>query len=181
MPKFVGCIYYFKKNQIAESIFNKAITLKGEYDKVGFVRLNNKENEEPLISVAMAINGETPIPNDGSIKADMMYYKKITSNVITGKAILTNANYNKTNGEDIPAKCYPAIVHFNGLYTYEYCYEIEVYRLNHLNQHRLLLQIISWTMLTLPHKIKINMKSIFRPAYRLLFGYRKILINVRGE
>ena len=89
MPKFVGCIYYFKKNKIVEEIFRKAIEFKNDYDGLGFVRLNGKENEEPLLSVAMALNGESAIPNDGTIKADMMYYGKLSSNILSGYARLT--------------------------------------------------------------------------------------------
>ena len=181
MPKFVGCLYYFKNNAAAKEVFEKAIALKDDYDQLGFIRLNGKENEEPLFSVAMAVNGESPIPNNGEIKADMMYYKNIRSNVLNGRAKLWGSNTSITNGEHIPDAAQPAIVHFNGLFTYDYPYLAEIFRLSHAGNNRTIILLMSQLYYTIPDKSKRILKFVLRPAYRLLFGYRKIAINVRGE
>ena len=44
------------------------------YDELGLVRLRGTANEKPLVGLAMALHGQSPIPEDGSIKAEPMFF-----------------------------------------------------------------------------------------------------------
>lgn len=172
MPKFVGSLYYFKKNTIAEKIFENARELKNNYDGLGFVRLRNKENEEPLFAVAMAIAGQSLQPNNKDIKTDLMYYQRIRSNVLKGRVSADGALKEMTGGEQIPDIATPAILHFNGPYSDSYVYKSEVYRLH--NSHLKALETRIYLGFYLPHVVDKALKDIFRPLYRSIWGYRPV-------
>jgi hypothetical protein len=172
MPKFVGSVYYFKKDDKAQHIFETASELKNRYDELGFVRLRDKENEEPLFAVAMQLENESLINNPGAIKADLMYYKSIVSDVLAGKAFVSKPILEITGGEKIPDDGFPAILHFNGSYSESYHYKIEAFRLNH--QNLIALNLAAFIKIKLPYIIKAGLKNSFRPVYHFLLGYRKI-------
>ena len=174
MPKFVGCIYYFKNNSIAKSIFQKASELKNEYDALGFVRLAGKENEEPLIAVAMAINNEELLANDGTIKADMMYYEKVNSNVLRGYAFAKDPILEITGCETIPKEAHPAVLHFNAVFSDHFHYQKEVFRLDHASYNNNLLSFLVWSLFNTPHNSKLFIKGTLRPLYRYFWGYRDV-------
>jgi hypothetical protein len=174
IPKFVGSVYYFKKNNVSSEIFKAAADLKEKYDELGFIRLRNKENEEPLFAVAMSQYKEELLANDGAIKADMMYYKTITANILKGKATLTDPIFEITGGETIPRISYPAIVHFNGSFADGYHYQVECIRLSHTKVNRHLLEVRILLFHTLPEKVIRTAKNILRPTVNFLIGHRKI-------
>lgn len=179
MPKFVGCIYYFKNNPIAQSVFQKASEFKNDYDALGFVRLAGKENEEPLLAVAMALNNETLVPNDGTIKCDLMYYKKVRSNVLRGYTFATAPVLEITGGEAIPSEANPAILHFNDAFTDHYQYKAEVFRLDHAAYNRTVLEFLVRILFTIPNTSKLAAKNILRPLYHYIWGYRDVRKNKR--
>jgi len=172
MPKFVGSVYFFKKDTKAGHIFEVASELKNRYDELGFVRLRDKENEEPLFAVSLKMENEDLITNDGTIKADLMYYKNVVSNVVTGKAFVSEPIIKITGGEKIQENCSPAILHFNGPYSESYHYKMEDFRLSHNNL--LALNFAAFIKIKLPHIITTSFKNLFRPVYRRFLGYRSI-------
>jgi hypothetical protein len=172
MPKFVGSVYFFKKDAKAGHIFEVASGLKSRYDELGFVRLRDKENEEPLFAVSLKLENEDLIFNDGTIKADLMYYKNVVSNVLTGKAFVSGPIVKITGGEEIQENCSPAILHFNGPYTESYHYKMEAFRLN--NNNLAALNLVAFIKIKLPHIINTSLKNMLRPVYRLFLGYRRI-------
>lgn len=179
LPKFVGSVYYFKKDTIAEKIFNCAADLKANYDSLGFVRLRNKENEEPLFAVAMALNNEHLLNNNGFVKADLMYYKIIHANILAGLAITKDPIRDITGGENIPVTAKPAILHFNGAATDMPLYRSEVFRLNHLKANKNIISLKAWMYYQLPYSLKQLIKNMFRPIYHIVFGSRSIKQNQR--
>jgi hypothetical protein len=174
MPKFVGSVYYFKKDFKAKRIFKTAEELKKRYDELGFVRLRGKENEEPLFAVALAMEGETLLPNKGTIKADMMYYKKIACNVLNGKAIVSKPILDIAGGEMIPDNACPAILHFNGSFSEGYHYKSESFRLRYNSYNVHAVNALSFINFKVSDTIKSGFKNCFRPVYRFIWGYRKI-------
>lgn len=174
MPKFVGSVYFFRNNSIAKRIFEKASELKSNYDALDFVRLAGKENEEPLLAVAMAMNKETLVPNDGTAKCDLMYYKNITSNILRGIAFAENPILAITCGEEIPKVAHPAILHFNDVFTEHYYYQSELFRLDHSNYNKTILELLVLILFTIPGKSMQSAKKILRPIYRFIWGYRNV-------
>lgn len=174
MPKFVGSVYYYKKNEVVNKIFDTAIKLRDQYDQLNFVRLRNAENEEPLLAVAMALNNETVLANDGSIKADAMFYRHITCNVSTGLTKLTKPLQEIAQNEIIPPISTPAIIHFNASFSESFVYKSDIFRLNHPHYHSLVINSIIFLKFKAADYIQSAFKKIFRPVYHLIFGFRKI-------
>lgn len=170
-PKFVGSVYYFKKNEISKSIFQMASNLKARYDELGFIRLRGKENEEPLFASAMANYHQQPIIDDGSIKADAMFFDEFNCNILQGKAKLKN---NKLlNTYHTPKKSCPAIVHYNDRYTEMAVYLSEQYRLQ-TTLPPALANIVAQIKFNLPAQISNSIKQILRPLYHKILGPSKI-------
>jgi hypothetical protein len=185
LPRFVGGIYYLEKNEISRRVFEYARTLLPQYDNLGLVRLRGKENEEPLLAIAMATFGETPIEEDGSIKADRMFYTYYAANVLIGKARLWN------NDNSYPANAYfrisesrPIIVHYNSNFAENFEYYAECKRLYLSVVYKLpnrLINFISKVRYELPGKSVGSLKDIARPYYRALFGIRSIKESNRSD
>lgn len=177
MPRFIGGIYYLEKTALADKVFSKARELLQDYDQIGLVRLRGKENEEPLLSLAMAFYGLKPLPEDGSIKAERMSYENIKSNLLSGEVELRNPNAFPTWVE--VRKSTPLIVHYNGSYT-DYYYQREVTRLylHSLFSSKQLASAIIFPG-TLIYLAKNKLKETFRPYYRSLFGFRRLKLLKR--
>jgi hypothetical protein len=62
---FNGGVYYFKKNQKAETIFNKAKDIVKNYDAYNIVKVRGEIADEPLMSLAMGIYEQEPIDDHG--------------------------------------------------------------------------------------------------------------------
>ncbi|WP_199120909.1 hypothetical protein [Pedobacter sp. ASV28] len=180
LPVFVGSVYYFKQGQIAANIFKKATQLKSDYDHYGFIRLRGKENEEPLIAVAMSLYGETTLQNT-SIKADAMFYKRINSNVIRGKndllAIQNNFNIKDTYANESVRNI--PIIHFNASFSDGWNYKLEQFRLKNIHLPQNLVDIAGQMGIKYPAILKIWTKEILRPIYRSIFGFRKVSTSKR--
>jgi len=177
MPAFVGSIYYFKKDRNAAKVFEKASELKKRYDEFGFIRLRDKENEEPLFAVALQLQNESLLYNSGTIKADLMCYENIVSNVLLGKTFVSNPISKITDCAQLPGPISPAILHFNGPFSESYHYKIEDFRLN--NNYLFGLNLVAFIKIKLPYQISETFKNYFRPVYHSFFGYRRIEKNKR--
>lgn len=178
LPWFVGSVYFFKNSAITKQVIAKARELKNQYDELGFVRLRGKENEEPLLAVAMSIYDQHTIADDGLIKSDLMFYDEFSSNIITGKAILTNNSPSKTNGKELSVVS-PMIVHFNDSFSETVEYLAEEYRLKHLQQNRYLTAIYILFKLKAKSRIIKMTKDILRPLFHKIVGPMKVKKNKR--
>lgn len=176
MPRFVGGVYYLEKSPTAEKVFDFARTLKPRYDELGFIRLRGVENEEPLIALGMAKYNQKVIPEDGSIKADRMFFKYCRTNVLKGKAEFWNEGA-------FPEKVYfkikqanPLIGHFNASFAENYEYNSESHRLTlrSIGLPVAISNLYSGIFILFPGKLKENLKQTLRPVYRKLFGFRSV-------
>jgi hypothetical protein len=177
LPRFVGGIYYLEKNATSQLIFEQARSLISQYDDLRLVRLRGKENEEPLLAIAMAMYGQQPIPEDGSIKADRMFFNYCTSNVIVGKAILFNREAFPTNAYYKIKEATPVVVHYNNDFTENFEYLSDVCRLYFYSRKacpRMLIEPLVAICYTIPGKTTMFFKKHLRVYYRKVFGVRKI-------
>src|SRR6202051_3473401 len=91
MPRFNGGLYYLEKGTLATSVYQAARQLEPQYDVLGFHRHRGWVNEEPLVSIAMAIHSQFSIADDGSILSDLAAGLEHTDiDVLSGKSVLYN-------------------------------------------------------------------------------------------
>lgn len=176
MPRFVGGVYYLEKSPITEKVFDFARSLKPRYDELGFIRLRGVENEEPLIALGMAKYNQKVVPEDGSIKADRMFFKYCRTNILSGKAIFWNE-------DTYPEKVYfkikqanPLIGHFNASFAenYEYSSENHRLKLRSLGLPTVLSNLYTDIFILFPGKLQAIFKEALRPVYRIFFGFRSV-------
>lgn len=184
IPKFNGGIYYLEKGEIASKVYAKARELEKDYDKIGFVRLRDRPNDEVLMALAMQIYGMTPLLDDATIMSDPQAcpggYK---IDVIKGERWMLNPpRPSPLRREWYPfEKIEPIIVHFLGYYTQHYPYLREVFLLDQYLKNKLnwKAKIYVKMIIEYPERIKIEFKELFRPIYRMFFGTRKIVKSER--
>lgn len=180
-PLLCGSVYYLEKGPVTKNIFNYANDLVREYDNLGLIRLRNRENEEPLLAISMAKYKQTPIQDDGSVKADRMFYEFLRSNVLQGTARLWNQSTTPFPDYSQRRDSEPLIVHFNDTAANSYEYRSEIIRLGMAERkwNKSLIDLYVNLTCILPGRMKLNLKSFLRPFYRSLFGIRNIKLSER--
>jgi hypothetical protein len=186
VPMFVGGLYYVRRGDVAKKVFAKARELEKSYDELGLVRLRGVPNEEPLLGLAMGIYDQKPIPDDGSIKAEpMFFYDTPEVDVFHGRARLTG-------GGRRPSKCWtartlltanPVIVHFNASFAEQPPYTSEAVRLKKVLRYRwpiFIASIYAGVTVRLPYTVAFYLKNALRPVYRALFGFRRLAPSPRS-
>ncbi|MEJ8801769.1 hypothetical protein [Pontibacter sp. H249] len=159
---FNGGVYYFKKNKIAEQVFNKAKTLVTSYDELGIDRHRGGINEEPLMSLAMgifrmnSIDDErlgmyTPVNLKGTINIDVLKGK---CEFVKGDTLVS-----------------PAIMHFGGGYPEAFHYRRESRKIDLVYQFKLNRSFTS-------SLVNIIYNSLYVPY---VFIYRLIKCLIKGE
>ncbi|HAL83999.1 MAG TPA: hypothetical protein DCO83_18615, partial [Mucilaginibacter sp.] len=179
IPKFNGGIYYLENGEKAGNVYRLARQLEKQYDEIGFVRLRNRPNDEVIIALAMALNNEEPIPDDGSIMSDPLSCPgNFSTNVIKGKTSLLNPPKPSPLHQDwYPfEKVKPLIIHFLGHHSLSYQYKKDAYCLQAIQSNKLSFgkRIFASVVVELPMRTKILLKQLFRPVYKLMFGTRAI-------
>jgi hypothetical protein len=180
-PLICGSVYFARNNEKSKRTFAFAKSIVKDYDTIGLVRLRDQENEEPLMAIAMASFNQVPVEDSGKLKADRMFYEYLSSNVLKGKARL----WSKT----LPISEYstlmsaePLIVHYNGSHVDNFEYLSEVTRLikTYKNRwNRSVTNLYVSLFIILPGKSKMLIKTLFRPLYRLAFGFRDVKLSNR--
>lgn len=185
LPKFNGGIYYLEKGDLATKVYNDARAIEKLYDEIGFVRLRAQPNDEVIMALAMQLNNQKPITDDGRIMSDLQSCQgPYILNVIDGTAKLNNPPYPDPKHQNwYPfEKVSPIIVHFLGDYTSEYKYKLESYKLNLALSKKL--NILSMIKINIKIKytglFRVFLKNTFRPLYRKLFGFREIKASKRN-
>ena len=179
-PRFCGGLYYLKKGETCDAVFRAARTLEARYDELGIARLRGMPNEEPLIGLGMALNDQAPIPEDGTIKAEPLFFSgPVEIDVFAGRARLSDSpSISKPYMEwQIPAEARPAVVHFNDDFANHPPYTTEALRLKKVLHHRWpipLATAYAFISCTLPFWIGEQLKNTLRPAYHALFGPRTV-------
>lgn len=183
VPRFVGSVYYFDDSPIAESVFATARRLSEQYDELGIARLRGRKNEEPLLSLAMAMHNQTPIPDDGTIKADAMHFPdRIHVRVQNQVALFERLSEGRMRTNPSIAEARPAIAHFNDEYARHpvYLREAAVLRWGREKWLPSWLAVFLATLLVdWPRRGRDDLKNLLRPFYHRLFGVRKVKANSR--
>lgn len=184
LPKFNGGIYYLENGPIAAKVYKTARELEKQYDEIGFVRLRGRPNDEVLMALAMQLNNQQPINDDGSILAEFVNFQSgIKSDLLKGKAELYNDpihhNYQKNWPLTISK---PLIVHFLGHHNQisPYIKEVSLLKFTYYNKYPLIMaRTLTWLYVVLPDKTIRFLKQVFRPLFHLVIGARKIKASER--
>lgn len=115
-----GGTYYFKKNDTAKKVFDKAKELLTRYNEIGFAKLRGGYNEEGLMAVAMATYGELPYDDKGTgMRTPMGQSGQFRMDVLKGYCSFIK------HGTLVS----PAIMHFGGDCMETFFYRREVRKL----------------------------------------------------
>jgi len=179
LPKFNGGIYYLENGPEAVKVYNKARELEKQYDQIGFRRLRNRPNDEVLMALAMQLYNQKPVDDDGTIMAEFVNFQSgIKSDLLSGTVELYNTpshpNYQPSWHLQV-AK--PQIVHFLGHHNKLIPYIKEARQLKYIFEDKFSerkSRALTFTVITLPFKMLLYSKRIFRPLYHSIMGVRKI-------
>lgn len=180
-PMLCGSIYFFSNTNISQSVFEFAKQMVDKYDETGLIRLRGRENEEPLLAIAMSKFKQLPIADDGSIKADRMFYKTLSADVMKGITVLNNDNNFPYPSYCTLKEARPLIIHFAAYFSELYEYKQEVFKLK-MKEKKIpviLTQLIAGMYYTIPGKFSEAFKIAFRSVYRKIFGVRNIKASKR--
>jgi len=135
--RYNGGLYYFKKSEITANIFDEARKIAEKYDDYGFSRINNKWiNEEAPISIAMMLNHQRPIADDGTFITDLFTdHRPKKINVLTGSRLLRNPPETERKHRPwYPKQFSPLILHFGGnnINSYPYKSQARLLKLNRI-------------------------------------------------
>lgn len=184
IPKFNGGIYYLEKGEVAGRVYETARSLEKKYDEAGFVRLRSRPNDEVVMAMAMELNQQKPIPDDGNVLAEFVNFQSgIKSDLVNGIAELYNdpnhPNYQE-NWHLTTAR--PTIVHFLGHHNQVMPYIQEVKVLQYLFSNKWpkgIAKALASVQVGIPFLAKTFFKKIFRPLYHSVLGTRKVKVSER--
>jgi hypothetical protein len=184
MPKFNGGLYYLERGSACAEVFETARRLAERYDELGFVRLRGQPNDEVLISLAMAIHGQTPIPERDNIMNTIIDGPcGIELDVMKGYARIPNPkNHPKRNPWHEGEILRPKIVHFLGIDTDFYPYNREILRLERRFRDgwpQWLVNLYATISVSIPALLTNALKDALRPMYHALIGVRPVRANRR--
>lgn len=184
IPQFNGGLYYFEKNGVSARVFQRARDMVQSYDQLKRVRLRGLPNDELLMSAAMALEGLSAVPDDGTVMSDPQSCPgPMQVNILRGERLLRNP--------PTPAPLHrawypfqevrPVIVHYLGHFVrgYDYRAEAQRLRLTAAGWPAALANATSALTVMVPGLLKQNLKNCFRPLVHKLFGARKIRTAVR--
>lgn len=180
IPGFNGCLYYIEKSEIAEKVYEKARELEPQYENLGMVLLRGKPNDELLISISMALNGLRATEDDGSIYGDPFASPgPIEIDVLKGYCRMENPiPPNPLNYPNNPFHItHPVIAHFLGSHTEFPPYTTQAFILKYTYTTSIphfIIRTYAHIAITIPFKIKSEVKNTLRPIYHYVFGARKI-------
>ena len=183
IPKFNGGVYYLEPGSKCDSVYNTAQSLKSEYDEIGFERLRTHPNDEVLVSLAMALHDQEPLPEDGTImNSTLACPGGMDIDVLRGESHLYNPKDHPDHNDWYPLEeMNPALVHFLGHQTTQHPYRREAIRLKKvLRDGWPVWAADTWAALrfSMPWLTKERTKDLLRPAYHALFGPRSIQKSV---
>jgi hypothetical protein len=182
MPKFNGGVYYLEPGDKCDAVYNTAQSLRSEYDEIGFERLRTHPNDEVLISLAMALHDQKPVPEDGTImNSTLACPGGMDIDVLRGTSRLYNPEDHPEHNDWYPLEeMNPALVHFLGHQTRQHPYRREAIRLQKVMRDGWTVPVAdAWAALrfSVPWLAKERVKDLLRPAYHAFFGPRSITKN----
>lgn len=179
MPKFNGGVYYLEPGDECDVVYETAQSLKEEYDEIGFDRLRTHPNDEVLVSLAMALHDQEPVPEDGTImNSTLACPGGMDIDVLRGTSRLYNPDDHPEHNDWYPLEeMNPALVHFLGHETSQHPYRREAIRLKKVMRDGWPVWAAdAWAALrfSMPWLTKERTKDLLRPAYHALFGPRPV-------
>lgn len=179
LPKFNGGVYYLEKGDMSSKVYQMARQLEPQYDDIGFTRLRGRPNDELLMSLAMELNQQVPIADDGSILAEFVNFRSgVKSDLLNGIAELYNdpndSGYQKNWHLNIAR---PVVVHFLGHHNQVMPYVKEIKQLKYLFVNgwtERMARLVTFMRVTIPFVTVSHLKNRFRPVYNSIFGMRTI-------
>jgi hypothetical protein len=177
MPRFNGGLYYVERGAAAARVYETARQLRSQYDALGFHRHRTGLNEEPLVSLAMAIHSQEPIADDGSILSDLGAGLQHTNiDVLNGKSVLYNPPPPSIRHKWWQNTCgsySPAVIHFADGFPYNReAFKLSLKFTTSFSGNAV--SAAAFCRYTSPYWIENFLKSMGRPVYRKLFGYRPV-------
>ena len=185
LPKFNGGIYYLEPGAKADAVYARARALYYKYDQLGLRRLRGHPTDELLMAIAMALEGCSALPDDGTILGDPFacpILKEI--DVLRGKCRLFNP--------PAPSPCHrnwypageiqPLVVHMLGGFNGSWQYRAEEKKLRLVCERGLSETVagpwVNWTYQR-PAKLMDDARAMLRPTFHRMFGPRKIKVSDR--
>lgn len=184
MPRFNGGLYYVERGAAATKVYDTARQLRSQFDALGFHRHRGSVADEPLVSLGMAIHSQEPIADDGDILSDLGAGLQHTNiDVLRGKSVLYNPpppSPRRKWWQSTRGAYSPAIIHF----TDGFPYDREAFKLS-LKFTRSFpdnaVGAAAFCRYTAPYWTEHFLKSMGRPVYRKLFGYRPVKAGARPD
>jgi hypothetical protein len=179
MPRFNGGVYYLERGGTCQRVYETARELERRYDEIGFVRLRGHPNDEVLVSLAMALHGQKPIPESGDIMDSLLAGPAgLELDVFSGRALLRNPKkHPKHNPWYELEEMKPKLVHFLGRDIREYPYRQEEMRLELVcgkGWPRWWATVWAKVFFSAPWLIWKKCKDFLRPTYHRHFGARAV-------
>lgn len=165
--RYNGGLYYLKKSAATNRMFDKARAIGEKYDDYGFSRINNKWiNEEAPLSIAMMLNHQQPMPDDGQFMTDLFTDRRPgILNVLTGAIQLINPSLpSPMHRLWYPAAYSPLILHFGGnnANSYPYNSQTALLKLNKLQLPTWLSSLIVTLFIHIPYKSFHALRAILK-------------------
>ena len=185
IPRFNGGMYYLEKGDLSDQVYSKAQELEPQYDEIGLIRLRNRPNDELMMSIAMALHGQSAIEDDATIYSDpFLCQGPMKIDTLGGSSTLTNPPAPHPLHRDTYCwnVVHPLVVHFLGHHTTVYPYSKEKFRLEYTQAKgwpKALVDVYAFFGFTIPETIIKTAKDTLRPAFHKLFGTRRIKVSER--
>ena len=187
LPQFNGGLYYLERGSEVTALYQRARELEAQYDEIGLIRLRGRPNDEILIALAMAERGLAPVPEDGTIlgNVDTIYPVVEQLDVLRGICRMTNPpapDPRHVPGHPV-SESRARIVHFLDYGTEKWPYRCEELKIRLVQKHGLpvpLARAAADATIGLGGRASDAFKETFRPAYRRLFGTRRIKATEKG-
>lgn len=179
LPRFNGGAYYLERGEASARVFKTAQELEARYDEIGFERLRGKPNDEVLVSLAMAIHGIDPLPEDGTImNSTLAAPGGVEVDVLGGHSRLLNpTGHPERNDWYAQDELRPALVHFLGSEIGRHPYRREEIRL----ARRFASGWPGWAAdvwaaatFSAPWLAQTKAKDVLRPLYHRVVGVRDV-------
>jgi hypothetical protein len=186
LPMFNGGLYYVEPGAKASAVYSRAREFEAQYDEIGLIRLRGRPNDEILMSMAMAEHGLPPVEDDGTLfgcmNDDVVSVRKM--DVLSGVCTLHNPplpHPEHKSGRPV-VELSPRVVHFLDYISDQWNYRNEELKLE-LAAHlpRPLARAVANCWIGLPGHAGDVARRVLRPAYRRLFGTRRVRRNLKSQ
>lgn len=187
LPHFNGGIYYLERGEEVTALYRRAREIEAQYDELGLDRLRGRPNDEIILSLAMAERGWVPLQEDGTILGNVGTIYPIIDRLDVLSGVCRMVNPPPPDPRHVPghpvSESRARIVHFLDYGTDRWPYRAEELKIRLVRKHGLpapLARLAADATIGLAGRTADAFKETFRPAYRRLFGTRRIKATEKG-